>query len=427
MDARNVLESLDTNQVKADQLRLYTVAQFRNRVAAYQRAEWIGLTVIVAGMIGIFAALGAFVVVGQYIAPEPEWTPPPLLVGIGVSLLVLSLLTPILIIIGVAARLESIKRRDPVACERCGKTLDVPSDLSFAIAIHCCPYCQCAMFQEWTTSPALMALPDAADSDKSEFTFADISEGDRKRFQAERKWFVFVMAIATPVAALVLGITAVAASIGYDPLMVRFGDLAPEVAKLIVPIPAAIVLGIGFFWAMCRTPGAFPKCGGCGSRIVVGDYIRATGNCWMCGRRVIRDAPVLRFDDDPAEGQRIERADFTAGINRYTKISVWCIAGVFVVGGIAWPLLFSWWLGIPMHGQLKLNEFVAFFFSFFVFIFLLLAFGWIQHRVLPRPRCPHCQQPLESRRGMVQATGNCFHCGRRVLASSHAVGRQPKD
>ncbi len=419
-------ETLDTNQVKPEEPRLYTVAEFRRRVAAYRRAEWIGLTVIVAGAVVPFAVLGAFVPIVQYLAPEPEWTPPPLLVGIGLSLLVLLLLTPILIMFGVAARLESIKSRDQVKCDRCGKNLEVPSDLSFAIAIHGCPYCQSAMFQEWPASPAITALANAAESVHGEFTFADISECDRQRLQAERRWFFLVMIIASALAVFVLGITVAAAWIVYDQLTTRFGDLAPEVAKLMCPIPAAVVLGIGFFWALCRTPGSVPKCSGCGLRIVVGTCVRATGNCWSCGRRVIRDAPVLRFDDEPEDGKRIERADFTAGIKRHAKVSVWCLAGVFVVGGIAWPLLFCWWLGIPIHGKHKLNEFVAFFFCFSVFLFLFPAFGWMEPRVLPRPRCPHCQQPLDSHSGMVQMTGNCFHCGRRVLASAHAIGLQPK-
>lgn len=399
-------ESVGTNHVERDDPRLYTAAEFCQRVAAFQRAVLIGFAVFFAGMFGIYAVFG---IIDQYLGPQREWTPLRVVVCIG---LILLFLTQFLMLGGLILGLEQIKRRDRVTCERCGKHLDV-GELNFAIAIHCCPYCQNALFQEWNASPVVTANPESVDSVKGEFTLADIGEAEKKQMRA----FGICLAKAAAAATVVLCITAAAVWMWYDLLLTRFGELAPHAANLIRLVSAFVVLGIGLFWTLCRTPGGFPKCGGCGRRIDASRYTHATGNCGTCGRRVIRDAPVLRFEANDAGEGLLERAEFTSRVNRYWKLSFWWCASIVGIGGLIWFRLVFWWFGIQMRDQPKIIEVVAFLSGLGI---LFLVFEWFEQRV-PRPRCPNCQQPLESRLALVQTTGNCCHCGWRVLKITESV------
>ncbi len=406
-----IQESLDANQGNPSEPRLYTVAELRRRIAALQKATLIWSVV---GIVGLFAYCAVLGVIFQYVLPAPDRPPHPVLGGI---VMILVFLGQVLVIGCALARLGSIHRRSQVTCEHCRKNLDV-GDFDFAIAIHGCPHCQNALFQEWNTRSAIMSLPDAAGSVKGEFTFADIREGDRKRNRAERRWFVLVMIIAAVVAAFVLGITAAAAWIWYDLLTSRFGDLASEVAKILCPIPAAVVLGVGIFRALCRAPVVGPKCGGCGSSIVDGECIRATGNCWTCGRRVIRDAPLLRCDDDRPDGKRIERAELAASVAHYNKWMPRSIVIIFGIAGLAcWLIL--WWFGITGKPErVTMLEALVNLACISVGICVLLMVLFVVERCLKRKRCcPYCNQSLLARASFfARITGNCCHCGRRVLA-----------
>ncbi|MEI8384140.1 MAG: hypothetical protein WCJ09_28790 [Planctomycetota bacterium] len=389
----------DTNHLNPSDRRLYTVAEFRERFAAHQRAVLMRLAVCFAGMLGIYTVFG---VMCQYRGPQYEWTP--LRVLLAVCLIVL-FLSQFLLVGGLIACLEHIRRRYRVKCEHCGKYLDV-SDFNFAITIHCCPYCKNALFHEWNT-PAMTVGVETADLVHGEFTLAEISEAQRNRTRA----FGICLAQSAVAATIVFGITAGALWVWYDLLSTRFGDLAPHAANLIRLVTAFVVLGIGLFWSLFRTPGAFPKCGGCGSMIEGTRDTHTTGNCRTCGKRVIRDAPVLRIEESDTGEELLDRAEFNARINRYEMLSACSCAGVIGIGGLVWARLVFWWLDIQLHGQTRIIEIVAFMSGFGV---LLLICSWIGQR-LPKPRCPNCQQSLEGRRGLTQATGNCCQCGRRVL------------
>ncbi len=401
-------ESSAKNLVASPETSLHTVAEFRSRVVSYYRGGLKWMAAFAAGMIAFY---GVFFVVCAYFGPEPQPAPQPL----AGSLLILFFLGQFLVIGAFGTVIDRSMRTAAVTCKSCGEQLDVRYDLQTAIAIHCCPYCQNPLFKEWSDPSAIMALTGAAHPAEGEFTFADISEGEKKRSQSMKICFALTVAAG----AVVFGITLAALWVRYDLLTARFGDLAPEVTNLMSFIPALVVLGVGFFWSLCRTPGAFPSCGGCGTRIEDRSLTRATGNCITCGRRVIRDAPLLRCDDVASEVNLMVLAEFNARVRRYGLLTL-CSFGMLGVGVIAWFRLVIWWFGNQVHDQSKIMENVTVFSGVGV---LLLVFIGIMAWLVPRPRCPHCQAPLDDSRSLVRATGNCGHCGCRVLECQHRSGQ----
>ncbi len=99
-------------------------------------------------VVGVFAYFGVLGAIRLYIGPEIEGAPQPSLTVI--VLLSMAVIGEFVIVACVGTASERDKRKYAVTCESCGKRLDV-GDLSFATAIHGCPYCQNALFQEWNT------------------------------------------------------------------------------------------------------------------------------------------------------------------------------------------------------------------------------------------------------------------------------------
>ena len=397
-------DSFDANHSSPSEFRLHTVAEFRERLRAFQRAALLRFAVWIAGLLGIYSAFG---VICQYIQPQHEWTPLRVLLA---ACLITLFLSQFLLIGAMIASLEHIRRRGRVKCDHCESYLDV-KEFEFAIAIHCCPYCQNPLFEEWKTTSVTDNV-DTNDSIGGEFTLADLSESERKRMLAFGKSLARSFVAAT----IVFGVTAGALWIWYDLLSVRFGDLAPAAAKLFQLVPAFVTFSICLLWSLVWIPGDFLTCGGCGSIIQDCRDVRITGNCRTCGKRVIRDAPVLRLEQsDPEEGL-LDRAEFNACIKRYWKLSGCSCAGIIGVGGLVWTRIVFWWLDIQPQGQLRIIEAVAFLSGFGVLSLICLAI----ERRLPKPSCPSCHQSLEGLRGLTQTTGNCCRCGRRVLKSAES-------
>ncbi len=416
-------KSLDTNQEKPQDARLYTVAQLRRRMDALHRASLLGLPVLIAGMWAFYAVFGAI-----YFCNDPvrEGTPQPVLSG--TSLTILFFLSHFLIFGSFWMAMNPIIRRCSVTCPHCGKRLDVGNDFSFAIAFQCCPYCQNALFQEGNARPAATALPDATNSIRGELPFADISETKGAPGRAMRKGLPFALAGVAVV--VLLGIASAALWVGYHRFTTRYGSLAPVVAPFIAKVsallPVKIVTGVVCFWVLLRCPRAYPKCGGCGTRIFTIPWIRASGNCKKCGRRLINDAPFFRGDDDPPEFKRIEHAELATWFAQYQK---WFACSVVIIFGMGSVLLGSWWLGIALKTEdVTFGELLVGIVGVNVgMIAQFMGFDGVDHCLKLRRCCPYCKRSLLARADLVRLSGNCSHCGRRVLASANAMELHAQD
>lgn len=140
---------------------------------------------------------------------------------------------------------------------------------------------------------------------------------------------------------------------------------------------------------------------------------------------MIRDAPLLRCDDDPPEGKQIDPAELAASVAHYKKWIAWAFVIIYGIGGLAWGGLFFLWHGIASKSEsLALGKGIIAIAGMIVLIVVLCR---VMHRLTPRACCPHCQQLLDSLSGLVLTTGNCSHCGRRVLKSAHKVELHAKD
>ncbi len=402
-------ESPDTNRTEPTASRLYTVADFRRRVAVHARTLLFEL----AGFIGAMTAYYAVVLAIRILVPPPPEGAPQTLYGLLLDILLfLGQFLPIAVF---GFRADRATQKARLTCARCKGLLCI-SDFNFAIAIHCCPHCHKPLFQEWNDCSDIMVQPDDMGAAQGEFTFADVGATEKKRNRAKAIW----IAIAAGAAAAIFGMTVVALWLRSDILRIWFGPHASEMIIFISLIPALSVLGIVFIWAFWRTSSAYLRCCGCGARIDESTLTRTTGNCTNCGLRVIRDAPLLLGEDDPPESKQRELAASEARVRRYAIPLTCTFFSILAVSFFIWARLVSWWFGIPI--QDKVTNMIATATACFGVLVLTMTALWLFSRVMPRSYCPYCQNPLNSRSGLVRATGNCSECGRRVLKGTKRIG-----
>jgi|GEM_PF-1831155 len=401
-------QSLEASLAEPSRPHLFTVEEFQCRIESHAKGIGIGLAAFIGAMAGLYVV--AFVIYFS-LAPAHDGAPNPF------DLVAFSLffLGRLLIIFGFSAWGDCFLRRCRIACPHCAKQLEINTDFHFAIAIHGCPHCYNPLFQEWSDHFLIMPPPNDAPPGEGEYTFADLREAASKRNQAIRKRLTVVAILAL----MVLGFTSAALWAWQGSLTATFGHMAGDVADGIRLIPAFVMLAIGFFWACFNPPGAFPKCAGCGMKLMsIGRCTRITGNCTTCGRRVLCDAPVLRVDDDRSEYPRIEPEQLAKWKARYQRRLICSIFVITGLGTLGWFWLVTWWFEIAWNQPVTLGPMVLTYVGCFI---LILVLGWVNR--LPRQKkcCPHCQSPLVGGADLIQATGNCSHCGRRVMKSAGSI------
>ena len=400
-------EPKDAENGQPDEPLVYTMEEFRRRMDASRKAALIVIPVCFAV---IFGSLCACAVLFSQFAKElgPPGEPSPLRMGVAVGFLMIIFV----ICVGMIALAGSVSQKYGVDCKRCGTRLQ-PVDLNYAIAMHCCPHCQQAMFTEWKAISVLADSPETTKPGDAKFTIAEIEVAERN----QRRVFWRCLIETALVAVATFGITSACVWACGGMLAGRFGSWAPDVAKVICVIPASVLFGIGLIWSIRRAQSASPICcQGCGTPIRKERMLRLTGNCQKCGRRVISDAPLLRCDDDPPEVTLIEHAELAAWAAHHRKRMPWWIVIVIGIGGFGWSGLVYWWCGkTGMRDPYTIGEYMTSMAGSLVSIMLLT---WLEHRLMLQHCCPYCKRSLLTCTGLVQVTGNCCHCGRRVLASA---------
>lgn len=397
-------ESLETNGAQPSRPHLFTVEEFQRHMASHAKGIWIGLAALLGPLIAFYAIIIAFC---SSMAPASDGPRQPF----AFVVVALFLLVHLVIIGGSGAIVDRLRGRCRIICPHCAKQLEVNTGLPDAIALHGCPHCHKPLFQEWSDHSVILPPPLDAQPARGEFTFADLAGAERKRGQAIGKRLVVVAILAI----IVLGITFAVLWAWHDWLTATFGHMTQDVANGIRFVPAAIVITIGFFWTCFRHPRAFPRCGGCGMALInLLETTRLTGNCTTCGRRVIHDAPRIRSDEDPPQLKPIEHAQLKAWTAQYQRCVVWSMIIIIGLGSLAWMWLVSWWFGISWNRKDVPLCWVLLVYSGMFVLMMVAGWGW---RVLSKRRCcPYCNTTLLDQAKLLQTTGNCSHCGRRLLA-----------
>jgi uncharacterized membrane protein (DUF485 family) len=102
------------------------------------------------------------------------------------------------------------------------------------------------------------------------------------------------------------------------------------------------------------------------------------------------------------------------------RVSIWFFSGMFVLLLGMVPLL-SYERGSPLFQDVGPVVGVAVLVLLFGSVPVLIWYHWRQKARFD-VRCPGCHRQLLGTSGqIVIATGNCGHCGSRVLSESHAA------
>ncbi len=399
----------DDGSKRPDEQWILTAAEFVQRMAVFRRATSIWLIVILAGFLGLFVIFAVIASkYGKDLGPAGELTPQRTAVFVVLGS------GGLLLLGGMISGLEYVTRKYALKCRHCGKRLE-SVDPYFAMATHSCPHCHGALFDEWRIGSVTDVHPESADAAVGQFTIAEIREAEKRR----RRVLYWCSMNTWLVTFSMVGVTSIGLQFCADLTEEMWGEMADPISKLIRMVPASLLLGIGLIWSLRRADRAcLLRCDGCGAEVANNSVTRATGNCTTCGCRVISDAPILRSNDETPEDTLLNRAEFTTVARHYRKQLPWCCVygGIGAVAWCALVALFGEWIGTPIvwREPATMGSFLAMTFSIVIQFGIVFGLGY---RLSRRGCCPHCHESLLTFSRLVQATGNCCHCGRQVLTS----------
>ena len=382
-----------------------TAADFCQRMAVSQRAGPIGLLLWLGGLFTFFAIAG---LVGSQFGPLYT-------LNKGYRILAVGILFggTFSIILGMAFWLDRFEKRLGLACIRCRQSLS-GIDGYLAIATRRCPHCLEIVLAGAETSNRFdqgmnVPVPGSCDYSWSDIEAADKAE--RLAFgRSMLRWFV--MAIVAS------GLASLGLFCFESEIATTFGDFANDISKPLRIVPALVVVGVGVIVARRRSIRLCAlQCRACGIQLHKNNIMRLTGNCLDCGCRVLRDPQAPYCEDSTESEGLLDRNEFTPNVRRLRKAGPMCClyGGLAAVAwlGLIWAVLR--WNGIPLRGPVT-NPWVIVA-GVFTSVIQIGTVFWTNHRWQRRLCCPHCNQSLLVLTHIVHATGNCCHCGRRVLTS----------
>lgn len=393
----------DNDGERPEELKVLTVADFCQRMTASQRAGLFGIFIWLGALFAFFAIFG--VAISQF---EPSKT-----INVVRGIVAFGILYggAFSIVIGMCCWQDRIWKRFGLACLRCRQSL-AGIDGYLAIATRRCPHCSEIIFDGSETSNSRdrgTAVPLAAPGD---YSLSDIEAADKsvRRTFVHSMLFWFIGAIAAS-GVVSLGLYFV----GHE-IAEMLGEFSEGIVKSLNVVPAIIIVGLGVIFAGRRAGRLCTlRCHACGTQLHKNLTTRLTGNCLGCGRRVLRDAKAPSNETAIETEGLLDRDSFNTDIRRLRKWRPMCCVygGLAAVAwlGLIWAVCHR--NGISVSGPITNPWVIAA--GFFTVVIQIGTVGWTDQRWQHRLRCPHCDQSLLTLTHIVQATGNCCHCGRRLL------------